>query len=854
MERLYLDRLAEEARLSARMAYRVRVAGDALEQAFREWGEQLGRGLGGEVEMLAMDGWFQDVTFGLRSLKRRPGFTVAAVLTLGLGMGATVSMFSVVNGVLLNPLPYPESQDLVVLWNRNVESGGRGRGVDHPDIRAIQASVPGLEVAGYSGTRPTLTGFGDPQVISGARVTNGLLAVMGVEPVLGRDLNVDDDMEGGPNVAVVSHGFWVERLGRDPKVLGRSIILSARAWEIVGVAPEGFGFPNGSEVWLPRQQDLEGCDHGCRVLNAVGRIAPTRSADEISAALAGTSARLKEQFPDIHRDDLFEIESMLAYEVSEVRSALWILLFAVGAVLMIACANVANLLLVRTSGRRSEVALRATLGASRLRIVRQLLTENLLIGLAAGLVGVVLANWGTDALVGLAPPDLPRLDQARLSPRVLAFAGGLVVVVTALFGTLPALQASGAAAARDGGRRTAGAPLSGRSRSILLSVEVALSLVLLLGAGLLMRTLDHMGAVELGYDTERIERFRVSLPEARYDSISIGTFLEQVQDELHALPEVASAGWGFGVPLASGNINASVVLRDREPAPPPDRPTFHIRPVTSGFLDATGTRLLRGRFFDARDRHGSEPVAVVNQAAVETHYADRDPIGLRLRPEVSWSFETSPELTIVGVVEDVVRGHPTEAPAPAIYLPNTQFGANTGYMSVRLAPSVGSAIPQVRGVLRRLDPSLAIWNVTTMEDVVAEAHAPTVFYTTLLSVFSIVSLVLAAVGLYGVVAYAVTQRTREIGIRIALGAASDQVVGLVLREGVRPALVGIALGLGLSWAAARVLSSLLFGVTWADPLTLIVASGTLLAVTVTATAIPARRASRVAPASALQAE
>ena len=592
MERLYREQLAEETDASGRVAFRLRVVGDTVGHASREWTSRLGAALRREPgEGTGMDGWRQDVAFGFRSLRRRPGFTLAAVLTLAMGMGATVSMFSVVNGVLLDPLPYPDSEDLVVVWNRNVGMGSRGRSIDHPDIRAVQAAVSGFTVAGFSGSRPTLTGFGDPQVLFGARVTDGLIGLMGLQPALGRDLTADDDVAGGPNVVVISHEFWVERMARDPDVLGRTIELSAESWEIVGVAPQGFDFPSGAEVWMPRQHDLDGCDHGCSILNAVGRISPDRSFEEISAGLASVSASIEEQYPDEHRDDRLEIESMLSYEVSDVRTALWVLLGAVGAVLLIACANVANLLLVRANARRSEVALRATLGASRRRIVRQLLTENLLIAVAAGLAGVVLAHWGTEALVALAPADLPRLDQARLSGPVLAFAAGLVVLVTAVFGVFPALVASEEAGTRQGGRRTAGRRHGGRSRSLLLAGEVALSLTLLLGAGLLMRTLERMGAVDLGYDTERIERFRVSLPDARYDSIAVGDFLEQLQDELAGLPQVAAAGWGFGVPLASGNISASTILHDREPVPPPDQPVFQIRPVTTGFLEATGTRL-----------------------------------------------------------------------------------------------------------------------------------------------------------------------------------------------------------------------------------------------------------------------
>ncbi len=855
MERLYREQLRDARDATSRFRYRAAVAGDALSGAWNEWETRTRAGARRWIrEGMGMGGWRQDLTFGVRTLARRPGFTAAAVLTLALGIGATVSIFSVVNGVLLDPLPYPDSDRLVVLWNRNTEDGTRGRGVDHPDVRLIQETVPGLSLVGFSGTRPTVTGLGDPTVVTGVRVTDGLLSVMGYQPQLGRDLTAADDVLGGPRVMVVSHDFWIDMLGRDPDVLGRTVMLSGGSWEIVGVAPEGFDFPNGSELWLPRRHDQEGCDHGCRILNAVGRIDADRTLEEVQSALTATSTRLAEEFPDVHRDDMLELQGMLDYEVADVRAALWVLLGAVGMVLLIACANVANLLLVRTNGRRSEVALRATLGASRMRIVRQLLTESALLGIAGGVLGLLVAYWGTDALVGLAPEGLPRLDRASLDGKVVAFAAALVVLVTAMFGVLPALQATGARGAARSGRRAAGGRHAGRSRTALLVGEVALSLTLLLGAGLLMRTLGEMRAVDLGFDVERIERFRLSLPDARYDSVRVGVFLQEIEDELTRLPGVASAGWGFGVPLASGNITASIMLTDRPEVPPPDRPAFAVRPSTPGFLSATGTQLVRGRWFDSRDVYGSQPVAVINQAALRAHYADRDPLGLTIRPEVSWGFETSPEHTIVGIVADVARSGPTEEPDPAVYIPNTQFGANSGYMSIRLEAGATTAIPEARRIVAERDPGLAIWDVTTMEEVVSRAHAPTVFYTTLLSVFSVVALLLAAVGLYGVVAYAVSQRTREIGIRIALGAAADEVTGMVLREGIRPALLGIGLGFVLSWFGAKLLSSMLFGVGWGDPITIVTVPALLLAVTAVAAAIPARRASKVPPATALRAE
>jgi len=858
MEQLARDRLLEvTGRPVAWCKLWFALLADVVANIVREWG----RVIAGETqdlmrEGMGMDGWIQDLRFGARSLWRRPGFALAAVLTLALGIGANVSMFSVVNSVLLSPLPYPEPDDLMVVWTVNKENGQRKRTLDHPDVRAIQAQLPDLAVSGYAGTRPTLTGFGVPEVLFGARVTDGLIDVLGLTPVLGRDLQASDDIPDGPRVLVISHSFWTSRLGRNADVLGSMVELNGEPWEVVGVAPEGFDYPDGSELWMPRQHDPEGCGHGCRIMSAIARVAPGGTLPEVQSRLDAMSAGIASDFPDAHEFEGFKLDSMLDNEVADVRTALWILLGAVGMVLLIACANVANLMLVRASGRTAEVALRATLGASRLRIIRQLLTEAALLSLAAGLAGLALAYWGTTALTALAPDVLPRLDGPVLDTTVLGFAALLVVVVTGLFGVLPALQLGSQSLMEGVGRgdRTIGHSQGGRSRSALLVVEMALSLTLLLGTGLLLRTLAEIRAVDLGFETTGIERFRISVPDSRYDSLQIVAVLGEIEVAMNAIPGVQAAGMGFGVPLSSGGIFTSARALDVPELRPQDRLSIDFRPSSVGFLRATGTTLVRGRWFDQDDVYGAQGVAVINESAVRMHFPDRDPLGLMMQADVSWSFAETPPLMIIGIVEDVVKAGPTDAPVPAMYIPNAQFGANSAYVSLRLRPGTASVIPEARKALAALDPSLAIWNATTMDEVVSGAHAATTFYATLLTAFSVVALLLASVGLYGVVAYTVSQRTREIGIRIALGAASDQVVSMILRQGFKPALGGIALGLIISWFGARVLGSLLFEVSPQDPLTLVSVTLLLIGVAAIATTLPARRASRIPAASALRAE
>lgn len=858
MAGLLVDRLADAEGWWERARIRMAATIDLVVQAALEWKDRSGRTartLSGEGMTMGMDGWQQDLRFGVRTLLKRPGFSGTAIFTLALGIGATVAIFTVVNAVLLRPLPYPDSENLQVVWSENSETGERDRTVDHPDLGAFARSVDGVTFAGHAGVRPTLTGFGDPMVVFGSRVTDGLITLMGLQPAMGRDLTASDDIEGGPAVLVVSHAFWTGRLGADPEVLGSTLTLSGEVWEIVGVAPEGFDYPDGVEMWLPRRHSSDECQHGCNVMVAVARLSPGTTVEAAQSQLDATAASLAADFPNQHRDQGFALQPMLDHEVADVQTALWVLLGSVGLVLLIACANVANLMLVRASGRRGEVKLRTTLGATRLRILRQLLTESAILSVAGGAVGLLFAMWGTRALVALAPPELPRLADATLDPVVLGFAGLLVCGVTAVFGVVPAMQLTrGSRAADAGSRRVAGDRHGDRSRSLLLVAEVALSLTLLLGSGLLIRTLSEIRNVELGFDTAAIERFRISLPDARYDSLSVSAMIDQIEANLIAIPGVSAAGWTFGAPFSSGSIGASVNLLDRPELGPADQPGIEVRIATAGYLEAAGTPLVRGRWFDRSDVYEAEKVAVINEAAVRAFYSDRDPIGARLEPSVSWGLDDSYPATIVGVVGDVIRTSPTQPAPAAMYLVNRQFGANTGYFSLRLESGVPTAIPAARRVVAELDPSLALWDVVAMDDVVGEARAATRFYTMLLTLFSGVALVLAAIGLYGVVAYTVSERTREIGIRIALGAEAYDVTDMVVRQGLRPALLGIGLGLVASWFGARLLGTLLFGVTWQDPVTLVGVVVTLLAVTGLATLVPARRAARIDPSSALRAD
>ena len=858
MTRLFADRLREvEGRPGARATLALAAVLDAARHAAAEWSrvvlESL-RGIPGEGG--TMEGWRQDLRFGARSLLRRPGFTAASTTTLALGIGATVAIFSVVNAVLLEPLPYPAADRLVVLWQVDRETGERSRGIDHPDVRYWREQVEGLRVAGFSGGRATLTGMGEPESLQTAHVSDGLLEVFGLQPALGRDLVAEDDVEGGPNVIVVAHDFWRSRLGGDPDVIGRTLTLNGEAWEIVGVAPEGFDYPGGVALWRPRQHVFGDCEHGCRIMNGIGRIEDGATLAQVQERMDAASDRLSTEFVDTHRDVTTRFEPLLDTQVADVRTALWVLMGSVGIVLLIACANVANLLLVRSADRRHEIALRSMLGAPRRRIVRQLLSESLLLAVGGGVLGVALAAWGVSLMVRLAPGGIPRLEQAGLDGTVIGFALLVVLGVTVAFGLVPALRLARRplAASEDGGRRTVGQRGSALSRSLLLSGEVALSLVLLLAAGLLFGTLRSIGAQDLGFATERVERFRLSLPEARYDTEGALRFYDELERRLVALPGVEAAGSAFGVPLGSGRIHTSASLLDRPPVDPADLPSFSLRSASPGYRDAIGLPLVRGRWFDTQDVQGAEGVAVINQAAADEYYPGIDPIGRGLEMDVTWGFDEEPPRTIVGIVGNARSFSATEPDDPTVYVPNAQLGVEVLYVTVRLAPGAPSALPAARDILAEMDPALAPTNTERMEDVIAEELAPTRFYLTLIGSFSLLALLLAAVGLYGVVAYAVSRRTREIGIRVALGARRDAVVGMVVREGLAPAVVGVVVGLAASLLGGRAVSSLLYGVEPQDPVTLIGVTAILMSVVMVATLVPARRASRVQPTEALRAD
>jgi putative ABC transport system permease protein len=813
-----------------------------------------------EVHRLRMSGWLgrlaQDLGFGVRLLRKQLGFTAVAVVTLALGMGANSAIFSVVDGVLLSPLPYHDPHEIIhvsTIW------GGPdpGSGVmSYPDLVDIEREVPAIEtLVGYNTTNMTMTGVGDPVVERVARVTKGLLELLEVGPTLGRDIRADEFGPDGPRVAVISYGMWHDRFGEDPNVLGRRLQLNSISYEIVGVAPEDFRFPPAAPIWIPRRMDPEQCARGCHTMRGIGRLAAGVPLGTAQRQVQQLAERLETAYRDTNYEKSFRVQTLQDQIVGDVKRGLWLMLGAVALVLLIACANVANLLLVRSQARATERAVRAALGATRARLVAQSLVESSLLALLGGAAGLGLAHLMLGALLGLAGGQIPRLEQVVIDWQVLFFTAGTVFAVVLLFGLAPALSGSAFPGSIGLGRGAGdSSPRHQRFRSGLLMAEVALSTVLLIGAGLLLRTFYEMHQVQLGYETEDIVRFDINLPEARYTSLdAVRSFYRDLEAEIRSMPGAASVGSAWSPPLSRSNANGSVYIEGR-PEPPPERERdARIHSVSPGWFETMGIAVRRGRSLRPEDDVGDDRVALVNESFVKDNFPDEDPLGKSVRVTVSLGYG-SPYFRIVGVIPDIRGRGVIREPEPGMWVPHGQFGPAAMTVAVRTVPGTSPVLPLIRAAVRSRDANLPLYNVETMGQALSRQIAPTKFYMILAGAFAGLAALLAAVGLYGVAAYAASRRTREIGVRVALGADRGGIIRLVLGQGVRPALWGLLAGLTGAYFGARLLESLLFGVAPRDPAIFGGVAVLLSVVAVVATALPARRASRIDPVVALQAE
>lgn len=804
-----------------------------------------------------LDAFRQDLVFAVRSLARNPLFSVAALVTLGLGVGATTSMFSLVNGVLLTPLPYQEADRLIRVFSEDIDSPGQIYVMSKPDLLDAQ-ELPAFEaMAGYGQRSDVLTGEGNAALLLTGLVTSGLLEVFDLEPFMGRDLHLEESAPGNPNVVVVGYSFWMTQLGADPAVLGRTLEIEGEPFEIVGVAPPGFDFPNRSQLWRPFVLDPQDCGRSCHAYNALARLTASGTLELAREQTEALGTRLAEEYPESNGTKGFSVMTLQERTVGAVKAELWILLGAVGLVLLVACANVANLLLARAQSRVTEVGIRAAMGAGRRRLLAQILTESLVLATMGGILGLGLAFGGVALLKGLSPGNIPRMEEVGVDPPVLLFTLVLTLGVALVFGLSPALGLTRSspvgALSRSGRGSSAGRP-SHKTRSVLLATEMALSVVLLVGAGLLLRTLGRMHDIQPGYRVEDVLRFSLTLPDALYSELEqVTQFFQELEERVGAIPQVASVGSVFRAPLGGGGSNGHVAVEGRPDVPGQERRQAYPRPMTSDYLRTMGIPVIQGRGLLASDDGEALPVALVNQTFVDQNFPGEDPIGKRFRVMVTLGFQ-SPTWTIVGVVPDTRSLSLAEAPVPEVFAPLSQMGTRSMTMVVRSAPGAPPLLPAIRAEVQAMDADLPLRAVGTMEQAVSAEMAPTRFYLILLMAFAGLAVVLAAVGLYGVVSYLVSLRRQEVGIRMALGADAGGVLRMFFRQASTPTLAGMLVGLGIALASGRTLEGFLYEVNPRDPLVFGAVAAVLVCVALVATALPARAATRISPTEAMRVE
>lgn len=814
----------------------------------------------------------QDSGYALRVLRRNPGFAIASILTLALGIGANTAIFSVVNAVLLKPLPFAHPEALVRVQSANPSRSREGFSLCPPDFREWRSRARTLDgVAAYYRESFNLAGdSSEPERVDGARVSSMLFHLLGREAVIGRVFLPDEDMFGNHRVVLLSHGLWQQRFGGNPAVVGRRILLDSEPVSIVGVMPPDFRFPDADAMlWLPLAfADGDSLNtRGNYFLNAIGRLRSGVSVAEAEAELRRIAADVSREHP-ASMATAARVVPFREDVVADVRPLLYTLLGAVALVLLIACANVANLLLARRAAREKELAIRAGLGAGRGRLVRQLLTESLVLSAAGGTAGLLVASWGVSLLKSMMPEDLPRLNEVAVDPQVLAFTLALAIATAFLFGIVPAIQGTRLDlrnALKEGGR-TSGSSLRRRVRDALVVAEVALALILLAGAGLLLRSFVAVSRVDPGFRRGDLLTASISPPQSRYAKApELRRLFEDVLERVQAIPGIDSAAIASGMPLEGERWNKMLTIKDGRPLPTSLGTTSvtAYRLVTADYFRTMGVQLVRGRTFTTDDDERAPGVAVINEAMAARQWPGKDPIGATiwmgppehllpgLPPERGF-----PRLKVVGIVANEHLNALDTPAIPEVYQSYRQSTEGSGARSIAIRASVapGSIAPSVRAALASVDPEVPLSNIATMEQRIDEAGLARRFNTLLFGAFAAVALALAGIGVYGVIAYSASQRRTEMGIRMALGATRADIFKLVIGQGVALAVVGTAIGIGGALAVTHFLSSLLFAVRPTDPVTLTTSSAVLLAVAAVASYLPARRALAIDPALALRAE
>jgi predicted permease len=802
-----------------------------------------------------MSGIVQDIRYALRALARAPGFAAVSIVTLALGIAATTIVYSIVDGILLRPLPIADGDRVMLVRETFNGQDGSFSWPNYLDVRDRQTSFERFAV--WRGLTANLTGVEQPRRLNVRHMTWDLLSTLGVRPTLGRDFTPDDDKPGAERTAIVSHAFWQRELGGAADAIGRTIMLDESPVTVIGVLPQGFTIAREEDIFLTIGSHMElakmlyagrGNHFG---LAAIARLKPGVAIETANAEMVSIARQLEQEYPATNSGNGASVRPLFEVLVSTARPMLYVLLGAVITMLMIACVNLANLMLARAAGRTQEMAVRRSLGAARWRIARQMLTESLLLAIIGGVLGVALAYAGFETIVALLPPGQPRIHIVTIDWRVLSMAAAAAIGTGVLFGLMPAIQAATGRSmtllrsARVTGTAHAGA---GTRRTLMLA-EVALALVLVTGAGLMLRTMNNLAAVDTGFNGEQILSAQFNLPQ-RYDAEKRPLFFDQTLDRLRAIPGVSHAAFTYSLPVAGSNWNSIFVI---EGQPVPERsqlPSSGWIPITPEYFDTMGIRLLKGRWFDSRDLATSPEVMIVNETFARRFFGANDPIGARVKQ--GWPEDKTPWRQIVGVVNDVRMNSLQGDPTLQAYLPVRQLSQRSGIFVVRATGDPSLLGRSVEAAIHEIDPNLPLFNVRTMDEVIGASIGNERLTMVLMLGFAALALLMAAIGVFGVTAYSVSQRTHEVGIRMALGARPSSVLAMILRQEMSACLVGIAVGIGGALFLSSLLQSLLFGVTARDTMTLTAAATVLFGVTIIACVIPARRATRVDPVTALR--
>jgi putative ABC transport system permease protein len=804
-----------------------------------------------------MSNILKDILYAIRSLARHPGFTGIALITLALGIGANTAIFSVVNAVLLRPLPFDDPERIVWLWDTQPQLattptslpdflGWKDQNRSFAHLAAFQGGS--IFVDAGDGARDTPVGL----------VTPDLFSVFHVSPILGRTFTDEETLPGRFRVAVLSHSMWQNRFGSDPNVTSRTIQLNGAPYTIIGVMPAGFSYPDRAELWRPLPIDPAKLDPGPHYLSVVGRLKPGVTLAQAQADMSVIAARLSQQYKEKNAGHGVKLEPLANVVVGDIGLALYVLLGAVGFVLLIACANLANLTLARVGARQKEIALRTALGASRLRIVRQLLIESVLLAMGGGVVGLVLAFWAVRWVVSLSADTIPRAREISIDPIVAGFTLLISVITGVLFGLAPALQVSRpdlTDALKESGRSTSGVRTN-RLRGALVVSEVALSLVLLVGAGLMIRSFEKLNEIDPGFKPGQVLTLGVAFLRVKYpEDEQVAQGFSQILERAAATPGVLSAGAISDLPLTGSNISDSFTIEGRPPIPKESEPSTEYHIVTPRYFESMGIPILSGRDVAPTDTRKSPNVVVINDVFARRHFAGENPLGHRLKLQ---GQERDP-LLIIGVVSNVRNLALDEQPTPEVYVPYLQDPLFPDYqramtMVVRSNSDPGAIAGPLRAAVTSVDKSLPVYALKPLTEHLHDSLARRRFNLILLTVFSCVALALAAVGIYGVISYGVTQRTHEMGIRMALGAKPRDVLRLVVRQAMLLVLAGVAIGLLASLALTRLMKGLLFSISVTDPITFVVISLLMTLIALLACVVPARRATKVDPLMALRYE